>query len=99
MAQRNLSSKQTHRHGEQTRGFQEGGGGRGMDWEFAVRCKLLHFKWISNEVLLYSTGTYIQSLVVERDRKYEKKNVCVCVCVCLRHFAVQQKLTEHINQL
>ena len=31
------------------------------------RCKLLHLKWISNEVLLYSTGNYIQSLVVEHD--------------------------------
>jgi len=29
-----------------------------MDWEFEVsRCKLLHFEWISNEVLLYSKGT------------------------------------------
>ena len=24
-------------------------------------------EWISNEVLLYSTGNYIQSLVIERD--------------------------------
>ena len=37
-------------------------GGRGMDWEFGVsRCKLLHLVWINNEVLLYSTGDYIQS--------------------------------------
>ena len=70
MAQRNLSSKQTHRHGEQTRGFQEGGGGRGMDWEFGVnRCKLLKLKWIDNEVLLYSTGNYVQSLVMEHDER------------------------------
>ena len=28
-----------------------------MDGEFGVnRCKLLHLEWISNEVLLYSTG-------------------------------------------
>ena len=43
-------------------------GGGGMDWEFGVgRCKLLHLKWINNEVLLYSTGNSIQSLGVEHD--------------------------------
>jgi len=42
------------------------GGGSGMDWEFGVsRCKLFHLEWISNEVLLYSTGKYIQSLMIE----------------------------------
>ena len=45
--------KQTHGHGEQTCGFQEGGGGSERDWEFGVsRCKLLHLEWISNEILL-----------------------------------------------
>ena len=35
-------------------------GGSGMDWEFgASRCKLLHLEWISNGILLYSTGNYI----------------------------------------
>ena len=35
-------------------------GGSGMDWEFGVnRCKLLPLEWISNEILLYSTGNYI----------------------------------------
>ena len=39
-----------------------------MDGEFRVsRLKLLHLEWISNEVLLYSTGNYIQSLVREHD--------------------------------
>ena len=33
------------------------GDGSGVDWEFGVgRCKLLHLEWISNELLLYSTG-------------------------------------------
>ena len=60
-----------------------GGGGSGMDWEFWVnRCKLLHLEGISKEVLLYSTGNYIQPLVMEHDEKYyEKKNV---------YFAIQQ---------
>ena len=31
------------------------------------RCKLSHVEWISNEVLLYSTGNYIQLLVMEQD--------------------------------
>ena len=40
----------------------------GMDWEFGVgRCKLLHLEWINNEVLLYSSGNYIQSLGIEHD--------------------------------
>ena len=33
------------------------------------KCKLLHLEWISNEVLLYSTGNYIQSLVMEHDER------------------------------
>ena len=47
-----------------------------MDGEFGVgRCELLHFEWISNEVLLCSTGNSIQSLGIEHDgRQYEKKN-------------------------
>ena len=37
-----------------------------MDWEFGVsRCKLFHLEWISNEVLLYSTGNSIPSLGTE----------------------------------
>ena len=37
-----------------------------MDREFGVgRCKLLHFKWISNGVLLCSTGNNVQSLGLE----------------------------------
>ena len=74
------------------------------DWQFGVsRYKLLHLEWINNEVLLYSTGNYIQLLVTEHDRRqYEKKNVCTYIYihthimyVYLDHLAVQQKLTEH----
>ena len=45
MSQMNLSTKekQTHRHGVQTRGCQEGGSR--MDREFRVnRCKVLHLE-------------------------------------------------------
>ena len=52
-----------------------------MDWEFGIsRHKLLYLEWISNEVLLNSTGNYIQSLGTDHDeRQYEKKNVHVCM--------------------
>ena len=61
----NLSTenKPTHGHGEQTCGCQGGGGGSGMDGVLWVtRCKLLPLEWISNEILLYSTGNYIHHL-------------------------------------
>ena len=66
----NLSkeNKQTHRHGEQTYGCQGWGKESGIVWEFGVSgCKLLHLEWISNEVLLNSTGNYIQLLVMGYD--------------------------------
>ena len=45
----------------------EEGRGSGMEGEFGVgRGKLLH-EWISNEVLLYSTGNCVQSLGLEHD--------------------------------
>ena len=45
----------------------EGGRG-GMDQEFGLgQCELLHLEWISNEVLLYSTGNHIQSLGIEHN--------------------------------
>ena len=41
-------------------------------------------EWISNEVLLYSTRNYIQSLGIDHDGGYyKKKNVCMCVCICV----------------
>ena len=46
------------------------GGGSGMVWEFVVgRCKLLDLKWTSNEVLVYSTGNYIQSHGIDHDER------------------------------
>ena len=72
MAHMSLSTeqKQTHRHGQQTCGCQGGGRGSELDWEFGVkRCKLFHLEWISNDVLLYSTGNYILSCMIEHDRR------------------------------
>ena len=62
MAQMNLSikKKQTHALGEQFCGCQGEGEASGMDWEFGVtRCKLLPLEWISNDILMHSTGNYI----------------------------------------
>ena len=39
-----------------------------MDWEFGVsKCKLFHFEWMGNEVLLNSTGNCVQALGTEHD--------------------------------
>ena len=59
------------------------GGGAGMDWIFGVsRCKLLHIEWISNKVLLYSIGNYIQYPMINNNGKeYNKKNVCVYIYI------------------
>ena len=54
-----------------------------MDQEFGVgRCKLFHLEWISNAVLLYSAGNYIQYLGIEHDGKqYQIKNIYMYVCM------------------
>ena len=106
MAQMSLSAekKQTHGLGGQACGCQGGGGGSGMDWKFGVsRCKLLHLKWISNEVLLYSTGNYIQSHVWRNITRWkiiwEKENTCAwlglpehCKSAIIKNF---EKEKEH----
>ena len=53
--------------------FRVSGWGR-EDWEFGVsRCKLLHIGWVNNKILLYSTGNYIQYLLINHNGKdYEK---------------------------
>ena len=70
-------AKEIHRLGEQTCGFQGGGGG--TDWELGVnRCRLLPLEWISNEVLLCSTGNSVQSLMMEHVN-VRKKDLYLCV--------------------
>ena len=65
--------------------FAQGEGwGSGVDGEFGVnRCRLLHLESISNGVLLYRIGNYVQSLGVEHGGREYGKSVCVCVCVCV----------------
>ena len=83
MTQMNLSTKekQIHRHRKNRLVVADRvGEGRGTEWEFGVsKCKLLHLEWIiNNEVLLYSTGNYIQCPVINHDGKeYEKGYIYV----------------------
>ena len=68
MIQMNLSKKQkhTHRHKEKTCGCQR----ESKDWECGnSRSKLLYREWINNNVLLYSTGNYIQYPVINHNAK------------------------------
>ena len=68
----------------ETCGCQGRGVWEGTDWEFGIsRCKLLYIEWINNKVLLYSTGDYIQYLVINHNDK--RMCVCVCVCVCIHN--------------
>ena len=63
-----------------------------MDWEFGVnRCKLVPLEWIGNEILLYSIGDYVWSLLMEHDH-VRKKNIYMHVW--LGHLAVQWKIDK-----
>ena len=56
------------------------GSGGGMEWEFGIsRCKLVYIEWINNMVLLYSTGNYIQYLVINHNGKECKKCIYICI--------------------
>ena len=47
-----------------------------MDWKFGVnKCQLLPLEWISNEILLCSTGNYIWSLMMEHDNVRKKNDI------------------------
>ena len=49
--------KENYGHGEQTCGCQGGGEGSVMDGVLGIKkCRLLPLEWISNEILLCSTG-------------------------------------------
>ena len=50
----------------------------GKDWEFGIsRCKLSH-RMENNNVLLYSTGNYVQYPVINYiGKEYEKEYFCI----------------------
>ena len=57
-------------------------GGRGDLATGVSRYKLLYIGWINNKVLLYSTGNYIQYLVLNFMEKNMKKNICITDSLC-----------------
>ena len=64
--------KQTRRHRKQTYGYQWGKGG--INQGFGInRYTLLYIKQITNKDLLYSTGNYIQYLVINYNGKESEK--------------------------
>ena len=90
MAQMNLSTekKKTHGLGEQTCGWQGGGGGTGMDWEFWVNktqtiafgvdkqwdCAVQH----SELYLVTCAGTWWR---IMWEKEYIYMYMCACVCM------------------
>ena len=42
---------------------------------------IVNIEWINSKVLLYSTGNYIQYLVINHNRKNIRMYVCVCVYI------------------
>ena len=82
----NLSTeqKQTHRHGKQTGSSQGGEGGSGIEGEFGIsRCKVLHLEWITNKVLLYSTGKYVlgQIMMGKILKVYIYIHIYIYICI------------------
>ena len=73
----------------------QGGWGE-MVWEFGINtCKPLYIRWVNNEVLLYSTGNYIQYPVINNNRKEHKKIVYMYNGITAAHL----KLNSIVNQL
>ena len=82
MIQMNLftKQKQTHRHRKLTMVTKGERVGRGINWEFGINTfTLLYIIYIINKYLLYSTGNYIQYLVITYDGKGSEKNICLCM--------------------
>ena len=54
--------------------------GGGMGWDFGISiCELLYIGWINNNILLYSTGNYIQYPVINHSGENMRMNVCMCI--------------------
>ena len=80
-----------------TCGCQGERGGSGMDWECGVnRCKLLPLGWISNEILLGSTGNYASHLW--RSRITGEKE-CTYACVAGSPCCTVGNWQNTVNQL
>ena len=81
MIQMNLftKQKQTHRHRKQTYGYQKKK--RGINWEFGINryTLVLYIKQINYKDLLYSTGNYIQYLIITYNGKESEKEYIMCM--------------------
>ena len=86
---KNLFTKweQIHRHRKQT--WLKKGKGREAGWMRSMGYIPLYMKQTKNKNLLYSTGNYIQYLVIINNGKESEKNIY------LNHFAVHLKLTQY----
>ena len=63
--------------------LQKGKGGE-INWEYGInRYTLLYIKQINNKDLLYSTGNYIQYLVINYKGKRIKKNIDTYIYIYL----------------
>ena len=85
--------KQNHRHREHTGCCQ--GEDMGMEWEAGhSRCKLSDMERIDNEVLLYSTGNYIQYPEINHNGKeaFKQESIYMCNGITLLHSRNQQNL-------
>ena len=55
-----------------------------MDGVLGVKtCSLLPLEWIRNEILLYSTGNYISSLMMEHGNMRKRLYISMCDWVTL----------------
>ena len=76
----------------------KGEGRGGMDGGLGG-CKQLHVEWISNEVLLCSTGTYNQSLGVGHDGGQYEKEVSMSTHVCMTGSLCHTEEIDHTIEL
>ena len=76
-----IKQKQTHRCRRQTYGYQRGKRGGDINWESGInRYTRLYIKQINNKDLPYSTGNYIQYLIITYNGKEsEKEQIYTCV--------------------
>ena len=84
--------------------------GGGLDWELGIsRCNYYIENGLKNKILLYNIGNYIECPVINHKGEENEKE-CVYIYIYTHtlyiyrvvynnHFAAQQKLTLHWNQL
>ena len=81
MIQMNLSTKQSHRCGKQTYGYQGVREGRDKpgDWDRHMYTTIYYHFWITNKDLLYSTGNSTHTLMAYMERNLKSVDMYVCI--------------------